>query len=252
MLSVKNLNFSYKKNRKTLNDISFDVAPGNVLVLLGPNGSGKSTILKCIVGLNKIEKEQVFINKVDFCKVSFKNRAKNIAYVSQEGFNVDLTVFDTILLGRLPYNSFYESKDDIEIVNKIIEKMNLQNIQEKLLSEISGGEKQKVLIAKALAQETPIIVLDEPTNNLDVSNQIELIREIKRIAKDENKIILISMHDINLALSVGDEFVLLKEGNLFRKGDKEIINEETINDLFNIKVKIINEKENRYAIFKEN
>ena len=250
MLRVNHLSFKYYK-KDVLKDISFEIEGGNTLVLLGPNGSGKSTILKCLLGINKIKENEIFIDENDLKKLSYKERSRLIAYVSQENITSSLTVFDTILLGRLPYNYVYESKDDKQKVLDMANKLHINHLLDKEMDKISGGEKQKVLIAKALCQDTPIIIFDEPTNNLDITNQLTLINEIKRIAKEDNKTIIISMHDINLSLDVGDKFLLIKNGEIFAYGDRNIINEANIKSVFNINTKIIHENGKGIIIYEK-
>ena len=250
MLRVNHLSFKYYK-KDVLKDISFEIEGGNTLVLLGPNGSGKSTILKCLLGINKIKENEIFIDENDLKKLSYKERSRLIAYVSQENITSSLTVFDTILLGRLPYNYVYESKDDKQKVLDMANKLHINHLLDKEMDKISGGEKQKVLIAKALCQDTPIIIFDEPTNNLDITNQLTLINEIKRIAREDNKTIIISMHDINLSLDVGDKFLLIKNGEIFAYGDRNIINEANIKSVFNINTKIIRENGKGIIIYEK-
>ena len=236
MLKINNLSFSYHKNKDVLMGISFEVKNENIVVLLGPNGSGKSTLLKCILSLNKVRKGDILYNDKSILNISPSDRAKLISYVPQENVSSSLTIYEVILLGRLPYITFYESKEDIEIVNNIIKDMGLEDIKDKRINETSLGQRQKVMIAKALAQKSEIILLDEPMNNLDIENQLELIKTIKSLEEKEHKLVIITLHDIDTALSLGTKFIMLKNGELRYFGDESIITKESIKEIFNVDI----------------
>ena len=250
MLRVNNLSFSYYKDKEVLKNVSFEAKEGDIIVLLGPNGSGKSTIIKCLLGLNKIKEGQVMIDDKDLSKLTFKDKAKFMSYVSQDNVDTSLSVYDVVMLGRIPYNYYYESKEDMVVVEETIDRLNLQDIKYKPLNRISGGEKQRVMIAKALAQDTPIVIFDEPTNNLDITNQVKLMNEIKNIAS-LGKIVIISMHDINLSLLAGTRFILLKNGEIIANGNEEIINEDNLKNTYNLQIKISKNGERRHIFYEE-
>ena len=250
MLKVNNLSFSYYKDKEVLMNVSFEAKEGDIIVLLGPNGSGKSTIIKCLLGLNKIKEGQVMIDDKDLSKLTFKDKAKFMSYVSQDNVDTSLSVYDVVMLGRIPYNYYYESKEDMVVVEETIDRLNLQDIKYKPLNRISGGEKQRVMIAKALAQDTPIVIFDEPTNNLDITNQVKLMNEIKNIAS-LGKIVIISMHDINLSLLAGTRFILLKNGEIIANGNEEIINEDNLKNTYNLQIKISKNGERRHIFYEE-
>lgn len=252
MLEVKNLSFSYAKNNPAIKDISFQIKEGNVLVLLGPNGSGKTTIIKCLLGLNKANENSIILNDVDVSKLKINERAKLFSYVSQENVFASLNVFDTVLLGRLPYTNIYESDEDKGKTLKTLEKFHLLPLKDKNINEISGGEKQRVMIAKAFNQDTPVIVFDEPMNNLDITYQMELLEEVKNLAKNENKIIVISIHDINTALDIGDQFLFIKNGEILSLGDEFTVNEDVILKTFNINTKQMKDKNRRLFVYEKN
>ena len=168
-LEIKNLSFSYK-NKEILNNISFEVYSGTLLSILGANGAGKTTLIKCINGILNFKKGEVLIDEKNFNNKSLKEKSKIMSYVPQitSSFDIDLTVFDTVLLGRVPHKTFKFSEWDKQIALNNIKKLDLEKYLFSYVAELSGGEKQRVLIARALTQEPKILILDEPISNLDL------------------------------------------------------------------------------------
>lgn len=238
MLEVENINYSYS-NKDVLKEVSFSLGEGEILFIIGPNGSGKTTLLKCLNGILK-PKGAVFVEKIDLRKLSQKEIAKKFGYVPQRGEISFLTVFDAILLGRRPYIGWEASRRDIEIVEETIRMLKIEHLAFRMLNELSGGELQLVLIARALAQEPKYLLLDEPTNNLDIRNQIEVMRIIKNVVKEKRISAIITMHDINLALNYAEKVLVLKDGKIFAFGGRESINEEVLSAVYGIRAEIVN------------
>ncbi|MDI9645458.1 MAG: ABC transporter ATP-binding protein [Archaeoglobales archaeon] len=237
MLEVERISYSYGK-KDVLKEITFSLGRGEMMFILGPNGSGKTTLLKC---LNRILKPQgaVYLEKIDLNKISPIELAKKIGYVPQRGEISFLTVFDAILLGRKPYIRWDVTERDIKIVEDTIKMLKIEHLALRKLNELSGGELQLVLIARAFAQQPKYLLLDEPTNNLDIKNQIEVMRLIKNAVKEKNISAIVTMHDINLALNYAEKIMLLKDGKLFAFGGREIINEETMEVVYGIRAEIV-------------
>ncbi len=236
-LLAKNISFSYPKNN-VINDITFSLEKGDLLAVLGTNGAGKTTLLKC---LNKILEPQlgtVYISNKDSSLLSRKELAKNIAYVPQGHDCSEKTVFDFVLLGRRPYVKWNVEQIDIDIVNQSLYLLGLEDYAMRYTSELSGGELQKVIIARALAQQPKVLLMDEPTSNLDLKNQIEVLNTVKDIINRQKISAIITMHDINLALRFANKFLLLKDGELFDFGDAKILNPESIKTVYNLEVVI--------------
>ncbi len=248
MLEIKNLEFGYKKGQPVLKDINLSLEDGEIGVLLGKNGAGKSTLFKCLLGLLKPTGEILHDGK-DLTKISRIDRAKLIAYVPQEISFGDLTVFDSVLTGRLSRFGMIAGAKDREVVNNVLEELDLSNIANKNVNQLSGGERQKVAIARALAQEPHMLVFDEPTGNLDIQNEKLIFDIAKRIAKEKNMTIIIAIHNLNFAFAFGDKFFLMKDGIIKYVGGAEILNEETIDDAFGVGVKIIEVDGNKGIIF---
>lgn len=238
MLEIKNLSFGYK-NHLVLNNLSLTLLDNKIGVILGKNGAGKSTLFKNILGILKPNEGSIIIDNINLNTLSKKERAKKISYVPQDISFGELNVFDSVLVGRLSNFNFFSRYEDEQITKKIIKEMSLEKIMNKNVNELSGGEKQKVAIARALVQEANVLIFDEPTGNLDVSNEQLILKEARKIVKEKNVSILISIHDLNLALQYGDYFYFLKDGYIKYHGGKEIFTKEIIKDIFDIEVNIV-------------
>lgn len=239
MLKVENVSFKYHKNSPLiLDDISLSLNDGEIGIILGKNGVGKSTLFKLIVGLIKPKSGEIFIDENNLNKMKFKDRAKLISYVPQTIEFGDLSVYETILSGRVTHYSLFPSKKDEEKVQNVIKEMHLEGFLNKNVNELSGGERQKIAIARALVQEPKVLIFDEPTGNLDIGNEQLILDEAHKICRNKNISILISIHDISIASYYGDRFFLLKDNKIKYSGDKEIINETNISDIFDVKATI--------------
>lgn len=238
MLEIKNLSFGYK-NHLVLNNLSLTLLDNKIGVILGKNGAGKSTLFKNVLGILKPNEGSIIIDNINLNTLSRKERAKKISYVPQDISFGELNVFDSVLVGRLSNFNFFSRYEDEQITKKIIKEMSLEKIMNKNVNELSGGEKQKVAIARALVQEANVLIFDEPTGNLDVSNEQLILKEARKIVKEKNVSILISIHDLNLALQYGDYFYFLKDGYIKYHGGKEIFTKEIIKDIFDIEVNIV-------------
>ena len=239
MLNVENLTFRYSKfSRPVLNGASLELKPGEIGILLGKNGSGKTTLFKNILGINKPGSGKILFEGEDLLKMSRNERARRIAYVPQDIHFGALTVFDSIMLGRISYFGLKSGDDDYKAVEKILVDMGLTEYAFRMVDELSGGERQKIAIARAMAQEPKLMVFDEPTGNLDIANEQLIIEEAKKLAKQKNIAILSSLHDLNQALAFGDKFFFLKNGVVKYAGGKEIITPEVVKDTFDVDVRI--------------
>ena len=240
VIKVKNITYSYNRTaRKVLEDVSFELERGQCLAVLGNNGAGKSTLLKCIDRICQTEGASVMIDGQDAFKMNSRTIAQNIAYVSQNTENVNMTVFDTVLLGRKPYIKWDVTAEDRETVDGILQKMGLEELALRNVSELSGGEAQKVMLARALAQEPKLLLLDEPTSSLDPYNQHEMLHVIRDIARERNIAVIIIIHDLNLAMRHCDRFLFLKDAGVFSFGGVETVNPETIKSVYGLRVDII-------------
>jgi iron complex transport system ATP-binding protein len=237
MLHVKNLSFQYGKH-VVLNHVSFEAPFGSCVAVLGNNGAGKSTLIKC---LNKIlvpSSGQALLDGSNLLELSRPEIAKQLAYVAQYSESSRFTVYDTVLLGRKPYIKFAPAAEDEKIVQNIIDKMDLGKLALSFLDELSGGELQKVMLARALAQQPKVLLLDEPTSSLDLRNQHEMLGLVHRLAKSENISVILVIHDLNLALRYCDKFLFLKENKVYSYGGIETMTRETIENVYGIPVSV--------------
>ena len=240
MLSVENLTFRYKmRGRPVLDSINLELKQGEIGILLGRNGSGKTTLFKNILGIHSPVGGSIRFEGEDLLRMPRRERARRIAYVPQDIRFGALTVFDSILMGRVSYFGMKASPADYEAVEKIMADMGLEPFAHRNVEELSGGERQKIAIARAMAQEPKLMVFDEPTGNLDIANEQCIITEAKKLAREKNISILSSLHDLNRALDFGDKFFFLKNGVMKYAGGPEIVNEAVIKDVFDIDVKIV-------------
>ena len=239
MLKVDHLQFAYSKNgRPVLNGASLELKQGEIGILLGKNGSGKTTLFKNILGIEKPKSGSIHFGGENLLKMNRRERARRIAYVPQHIHFGDLSVLDSVLMGRVSYFGMKASHEDYIAVEKILEDMGLTEFASRSAEALSGGEKQKIAIARAMAQEPKLMVFDEPTGNLDIANEQLIIQEAKKLAREKNISILSSLHDLNQALYLGDKFFFLKNGQVKYAGGKETVTESVIKDIFDIDVKI--------------
>lgn len=240
MLEIKDLRFSYsRRSPMVLNGIDLSLGSGEIGILLGKNGSGKTTLFKTILGIRKPISGSLRFDGIDLTGLSRQERARLIAYVPQRIQFGALTVYDTILMGRISYFGFRAGKEDHEAVERILRDMRLEDLAARNTEKLSGGEQQKIAIARALAQEPKLLVFDEPTGNLDLANEQLILAEARRAAREKGISILISLHDLNRAFELGDRFFFIKDGKIRYTGGQEIVTEEIIREVFDADVHLI-------------
>jgi len=237
ILSVQNLSFRYNSH-PILEDVRCDARPDEIVAILGPNGAGKTTLLRCMNAMLQPRTGTVMLGEQDILASTRKEIARSIAHVPQHIEPPRVTAFDAILLGRRPWIGMSAGRDDILKVQAIIEQLNLSDLALRHVDAMSGGELQKIVIARALVQEPRVLLLDEPTSSLDLKNQHVIMRFIRTVVRTHHLTALMTMHDLNLALHYADRFVLLKGGTVFAAGAEEVITPELIEDVYGIPVTI--------------
>ena len=268
IITVKNLWFGYPKN-EVLKGIDLTLHDNELVCLLGVNGAGKSTLLKCILGILKHQSGTIsYGNVAQAINVGDGNTssesissedldpmqmARYMSYVPQSvksSFSID--VYDTIMLGRRPYIGWSISELDREIVSKTIEFLNLEDFAFRKFNQLSGGERQRVIIGKAIAQSPRVFVLDEPTSDLDLKNQIQVMKKLKILVSDENspKAALVAIHDINMAARFADRILLMSDGEIIAGGTpRNVLTPENIQKVFGVTSDVIESQEdNRFWI----
>ncbi|CCO22939.1 ABC transporter ATP-binding protein [Maridesulfovibrio hydrothermalis] len=236
-LSVNGINFSYN-GTPILEGVDFCVDKGELLAILGPNGAGKTTLLKCINAIHKPRSGSVLVKDRDVFKLSSDDIAKLLGYVPQRVESARLTVFDAVLMGRKPHIKWRVRDKDICIVDAALKRLSLSHLSLRYIDNLSGGELQKVSIARALVQEPDVLLLDEPTSSLDLKNQLEILRTVLAVVKGHHVSAVMTMHDLNTALRYADKFIFLKNGTVFGCGGKECVTPEIIEGVYGVEVEI--------------
>lgn len=240
MLKIENLHFNYGgSSRDVLRGANLKLSEGQVGILLGKNGSGKTTLFKSLLGIVKPKKGSITFRGENLLKLNRLQRARRIAYVPQDIQFGDLSVFDSVLMGRISYFGIRAGKEDLESVEQLLKDMGLMELAHRNVTELSGGERQKIAIARALAQEPQLLIFDEPTGNLDIANEQLILSEARRVAEEKGIGILTSLHDFNQALELGDRFFFMKDGVIRYTGGAEIVTEAVIQDVFDAQVRIV-------------
>lgn len=237
MLAIDQLFFAYG-GREVLRDVSLRFAPGEVTAILGVNGSGKSTLLKVMAGLLRPRSGSIEVDGKRLSDLSGDEIARKIGYMPQKINGVAATVFDTVLLGRKPHITWRASRHDLEVVEGLLIQLELEEHALRSTAELSGGELQKVIIARALAQEPRILLLDEPISHLDIRNQMETMALLQRIARDLRLVVVVVIHDLSMAVRFSHRFALLRRGGIHAEGGREVITPDTIHAVFHIEAAI--------------
>ncbi len=219
LMEAENITFGYCK-RTVLHDVSLSIRKGEIVSLLGPNGCGKTTLLKVLLGLNRMDSGQVLFEGRDISTMDQKTMARNIAYVPQfHRASFAYRVLDVVLMGRMPHKSFFARYDnrDMELARGALDKLSILHLEDRPYTEISGGERQLALIARALTQGAHTFIFDEPANGLDYGNQIKLLEELVNLS-GEGYTFIKSTHFPDHALWVADRVVMLKDGSIIADG----------------------------------
>lgn len=234
MLEIKDLRFHYPGGPDILKSVSFQLEKGKFLAVLGNNGAGKSTMLKCFNKIIFPDSGSVCMNQEEILNMPAKEIGKRIAFVAQTVPNTQMTVHDMVMLGRRPYMRWGFTDEDHEIVHEAMERLQLLSMRGRFLNELSGGERQKVMLARALAQQPKLLLLDEPTSSLDLKNQYQVLEIVRDICKKGEITAIIVIHDLNLALRFCDRFLLMQDGGVYRFGGYEVLDRKAINDVYGI------------------
>ncbi|MDV4341678.1 ABC transporter ATP-binding protein [Methanoculleus sp. YWC-01] len=237
ILDVDGVAFNYR-SASVIRDITFDLRPHQVLAILGPNGVGKTTLLKCMNTILRPKAGSVLIEGADLLTADRMEIARKVGYVPQRCEAGRMTVFDAVLLGRRPHIGWDVTEVDIRIVEAAIRMLSLEDLKLRYIDEMSGGELQKVSIARALVQEPRVLLLDEPTSSLDLKNQLEILGIVRQVTTEHNVAAVMTMHDLNMALRYADRFILLKDGVIHAAGGPDVVTPETIEAVYGVPVTV--------------
>lgn len=232
LLSVSNVSWSAGQT-KILDAISFEIEKGGFVGLIGPNGAGKSSLMRCIYRVNNPDSGSVLFESEDIWKASANVNARNMAVILQEqSEHLGLSVYEVVALGLTPHKKLFEwdTLKDKHNIQHVLEGNDLTHLSKRLFSNLSGGEKQRVMLARAMLQNPKLLIMDEPTNHLDVHYQVEVLRKVKSL----NMTVLASFHDLNLAAAFCDQILVLDQGKLCALGTpEEVLTETLLRDVFN-------------------
>jgi len=237
MLSVCGVRFSYN-GHPVLRDVDFRLDRGELLAILGPNGVGKTTLLKCMNAILRPGGGSVLVEDRDILSLSPSEIARDVAYVSQKSETSRLTVFDAVLMGRAPHIRWRASELDLGKTEAVIHTLGLTSMTMRYIDTLSGGELQKVCIARALVQEPSLLLLDEPTSALDLKNQVEIMSLVRRVVDEHRIAAVMSMHDLNMALRHADKAVFLKGGSIHAMTPVAGVTADVISDVYGLPVSI--------------
>lgn len=246
MLEIEKVYVSYGK-RNALDGVSLNIQPGEIVVLIGPNGAGKSTLIRAVSGVLPLESGEVRIFGQNLTRIPARERARHLAVVPQaRNMPPAFTVFESALMGRTPYLGWMGQAKaaDHERTHRALERTHLLELSNRRVGELSGGEQQRVLLARALAQETPVLLLDEPTTHLDLQHQSSLLNLVRSLANERQLAVLMALHDLNLAGLYADRVALLVNGRLEACGTPhEVLTEQTLAAVYRIPVHVMTHPE---------
>lgn len=247
-IKAENINITLEKNN-ILKGINIEVDNKELVGIIGPNGSGKSTFLKCIYRVLKPNDGAILLDKVDIKNMTVKESSKRLAVLSQHNnYNFDFTVKDIVLMGRSPHKKFMErdNKEDYDIVNDALKKVEMLKFKDRCFQSLSGGEQQRVILARALAQQPKCLLLDEPTNHLDIKYQLQLMKIVKNL----NIEVIAAIHDLNIAAMYCDKIYVLKDGEVIKYGKpKDLLTKELIKEVYEVDAEVILNNERVYISY---
>ncbi len=239
ILTIDHIRVGYDRGRLVIEDACFTLDGGRMLAILGPNGAGKTTLLRCIDGLIRPWQGVVRIDDMDILRMSADAMARRLGYVAQHQDVSRLTVFDAVLLGRKPHMRWSPARQDLCKVGGALEQLGLHPLALRHLDELSGGELQKVCIARALVQEPSVLLLDEPTSSLDMKNRIEILRIVQHIVREHHMAAVMTLHDVNLGFRFADRILFLKDGRVYTEASPDRITADMVEAVYGVEVDII-------------
>jgi len=237
ILSVSDIEFTYG-GHAVLSGVDFNLKGGELLAILGPNGVGKTTLLKCINAIHRPSAGSIMVEDRNVLEMRPNEIAKGIGYVAQKNECARITVFDAILMGRKPHIQWRVGDNDLKMVDSAIRRLHMEALSLRYIDQLSGGELQKVSIARAMVQEPRLMLLDEPTSSLDLKSQVDIMTMLRRVV-DEHKIAAImTMHDLNTALRYADKVLFLKNGQIHSTGPTCDVTTEVVEEVYGLQVHI--------------
>lgn len=251
-LNVNGISFSYP-SKSVLDNITFDFDGPQLVAILGPNGVGKSTLIYCIDRILKPSGGTVFINDRDSREYQMKELARTIGYVPYASSDTfPMTVVDAVLLGRHPHSNWKSTRADVKVVYDVLRMMGIEDLAKRQFNELSAGQHQKAMLARGLVQEPQILLLDEPTANLDVRHQLGVTKLLRDLAHERNMLIVMICHDLNIASKYADSILMMKDGTIFAAGtSQEVITKENIETVYDVRCTVIDDEGRPHVILQD-
>ncbi len=248
-LKVKDVEFSYGSVH-VLKDVCIELSKSEILGVVGPNGAGKSTLIRCIDRILKPQRGSILLDGRDIKEMHLMELARRMGYIPQSTSQIfPATVFDTVLMGRRPHLGWRSSEKDTEMVLEMLQMLNIEEFAMRDINELSGGQQQKVFIARALTQEPEILLLDEPTSNLDIRHQLEVMDIIKDIVREKQISAIMAIHDLNLASRYAGRIIMMNGGKIFAAGNPaSVLTPENIKHVYGVEVEVNNHDERPYIV----
>lgn len=234
MIEAKGICFHYKNCPVVLQNVDFQAEDGHFLAILGNNGAGKSTLLKCMNGILKPDSGSLLLDGEDLLTMPHRQVAQRVAFVAQTVASTQMTVHDMVMLGRRPYMGWSFSREDHDIVHAAMARLGLMDMRGRFLNQLSGGERQKVMLARALAQQPRLLLLDEPTSALDIRNQYQVLKIVGELCCTEGLTAVVVIHDLTLALRFCDRFLLMRDGQVYRCGGLEVLDKTALREVYGV------------------
>ena len=251
-VEIEDVSFGYG-DTPVLKDITLNMEGAQVVSILGPNGVGKSTLIHCINKILTPTKGRVLLDGQDVSEYSLKEVARHVGYVPYSSSDTfPLTVVDTVLLGRHPHAGWRTTDEDLEAVFDVLERLGIQDLAMRYFNELSAGQHQKVMLARGLVQCPEILLLDEPTSNLDIKHQLAISRTLREISHTEGILVIMISHDLNIAARYSDNVVMMHEGRIFAVGTpKDVLTVDNIRQVYGVESRIIDDNGNPYIILED-
>lgn len=251
-IKIDGMEFGYS-SVPVLKDIVLDLEGPQFVTIIGPNGVGKSTLIHCMNKVLKPSKGTVLVNDQDVSDMKLKDIAKIIGYVPYTSSDTfPLSVVDTVLMGRSPHTGWKPKEADLNIVYNVLKLLDIDDLAMRPFNELSAGQHQRVMLARGLAQDPQILLLDEPTSNLDIRHQLEVTRLLRDLSRTQDLLVVMISHDINISAKFSDRMILLKGGTIFATGTPdEVITEDNIREAYGVESEVIRYEGHPHVILKE-
>ena len=251
-IDIEGVSFSYGST-PVLDDITLEIEGAQVVSILGPNGVGKSTLIHCMNKILTPTKGTVYLDGKDVREYSLKEVAKHVGYVPYSSSDTfPLTVVDTVLLGRHPHAGWKTTDEDLEIVYDTLRKLGIEDLAMRFFNELSAGQHQKVMLARGLVQRPEVLLLDEPTSNLDVKHQLGISRMLKKLSHEENILVIMISHDLNIAAKYSDYIIMMHDGGIYDVGlPSEVITAANIKAVYGVDATIVDDDGTPHVILKD-